>query len=504
MVGVTNKRILAVFMMACILIAPALAVGEKDNVGKQESQGNKKAIVLRIFNAKGENAVEFEAMCKAYSQETGVEVEAFSVGSGTSAIELLRAQMTSKTPPAIYSIRGLSELPEWKESGSVLELSSVAHSGFAKIAKAIPDSMRLSSDGKENLGIPFNIEGYGYMVDTQMLADLFGASNGPKVYGDLRSCSYDEFASFAAIVDAYIQKSTPGNVSLNGNTYALQPVKTGRALKLTGVFGFAGSEKWTYGDHSVNVMLNTVFGSAVAASLIKDPQFEQLREPLFAYMKNLEMVTRYVGGLKNHAERGPELINKAVYGYDQSVQAYADGNVLFLQQGNWISINIEKIDPAVAARSTFIPVKMPLTNEMIKTGKNVKEFNSSIPIYVPNYYAINAKVSKEEQEAAFDFFVWLAKPANTQKYIIDSFKAIPYNADSSFTITDSLSRSIISYNESGKFISNPYMGMPKPWYRDVVAGKVMEEFLNKKNWADKDVSAFVENAIIGLKKAKAQ
>ena len=37
-----------------------------------------------------------------------------------------------------------------------------------------------------------------------------------------------------------------------------------------------------------------------------------------------------------------------------------------------------------------------------------------------------------------------------------------------------------SYLDKGAFISNPYMGMPKPWYRDDIAGNVMEKFLNKK------------------------
>lgn len=459
-------------------------------------------VVLRIFNAKGENAVEFEAMCKDYTKETGVVVEAFSVGSGTSATELLRAQMSSKTPPAIYSIRGLTELPEWKESASVLDLNTASNPDFARLVKGIPESMRLSTNGRESLGIPFNVEGYGYMVDLQMLGDLFGPDNAPKILSDLRTCSYDDFALFCATVDAYIAAPSAKKISLKGHSYTMQAKKTGRATLLSGVFGFAGSEKWTYGDHSVNVMLNTVYRSAGDANATSAEQIEQLRAPLVAYMKNLNMVTSYVGGLEGHGVRGPELINKAKFGYDQSIQAYADGKVLFLQQGNWIAININKIDAAVGSRSSFIPVKMPLTNDMIKTGVTAEAFNSSIPVYVPNYYAINARVSPAEQEAAMNFLVWLGKPANVQKYIINDFKAIPYNADASYSITDSLSRSIISYMNEGKFLSNPYMGVPKPWYRDVVATKVMESFLNRKDWSDKDVSAFVEGAVAGLRKQK--
>ncbi|HBG36853.1 MAG TPA: sugar ABC transporter substrate-binding protein, partial [Treponema sp.] len=180
----TFKVLCISFFMACMVFS-SFARGQKE-------ESLAKPVTLRIFNAKGENAVEFEKMCADYENQTGVKVEAFSVGSGTSAIDLLRAQMSSKTAPAIYSIRGLTELPEWKESGSVLDFSAVSNPTFQKFANEIPLSMRLSSDGKESFGVPFNVEGYGYMVDSQMLKDLFG-NDGNAVLDALRYCSYDEF-----------------------------------------------------------------------------------------------------------------------------------------------------------------------------------------------------------------------------------------------------------------------------------------------------------------------
>ncbi len=485
-----KKKLVSIFIMFALVMC--LFAGGKGDTAKG-------SLVLRVFNAKGENAVEFEQMCNDYSKETGIKVEAFSVGSGTTAIELLRAQMSSKTPPAIFSIRGLTELPEWKESGSVLDLSNVKHQAFAKLASEIPESMRLSSDGKESFGVPFNVEGYGYMVDSQMISDLFDNAQSVKIIKDLRTCSYNDFVSFVSAVDSYIKNPSAAKVTIKGNAYTFNAQKTGRAKNLTGVFAFAGSEKWTYGDHSVNVMLNLVLKSAGDANAITSAQIEQLRAPLQAYMKNIQFVTTYVGGLEESGKRGRDLINSAKFGYDQSVQAFADGKVVFLQQGNWISVNIEKIDPNVGARSSFIPVKMPVTNDMIKTGMTAEKFNSSIPIYVPNFYALNAKVSAEEQEAAMDFLLWMHKPENVQKYVINDFKAIPYNAVSSLEISDSFSKSIMTYLDEGNFISNPYMGVPKPWYRDDIAAKVMENFLIKADWSDKEINTFVDEAIAGLK-----
>lgn len=515
-----KKKLISSIIMLCLAFTLLVGCKKTENnpsntngIGTENNKETPKAenpkeknkdVVLRIFNAKGENALQFEAMCEAYSEETGVTVEPFSVGSGTNALELLRVQMSTKNPPAIYSIKGLTELPEWKESGSVLDLTTVTNETFAQIVKDIPESMRLSTDGQESLGIPFNVEGYGYMVDVQMLGDLFGAENGVKVLADLRVCTFEEFAAFVETVDAYIAVPSGSNVTLNGNTYTLQSEKTGRASNLTGVFAFAGSEKWTYGDHSLNIILNMVFNSAGEAKAITEEQYEQLRAPLTAYMKNLNMVTSHVAGLEEHGSRGPELINGATFGYDQSVQAYGDGKALFLQQGNWAALNIENVSQEVAGRSSFIPVKMPVTSDMLQTGKTVEEFNNSIPVYVPNYYAINSKVSAEEQEAAIEFLNWLSKPENIQKYVIDEFKSIPYNADSSYNIADSYSQSIITYMDEGRFLSNPYMGVPKPWIRDVIAAKVMEEYLTKKDWTEEDINALVEHGIAGLKELNNQ
>ena len=49
-----------------------------------------------FFNAKGENAAEFEEMCKAFTEETGIPTKPFSIGSGQDSDEMLRAQMNSR------------------------------------------------------------------------------------------------------------------------------------------------------------------------------------------------------------------------------------------------------------------------------------------------------------------------------------------------------------------------------------------------------------------------
>lgn len=477
----------AALLTAAVLFA-GCSGGDMNNAGE-------KTETLYIFNSKGENAEAFKQMCDDFTAETGIPTSPFSVGSGQDAVEPLRTQMNSKNPPAVFSMQGLKELPEWKESGRALDLTTVTDAEFKKIVDSIPESMRLSDDGAASYGIPYNVEGYGYMVDSQMVSDLFGDDSADKVIADLRTCSYDDFTKFCEAVDKYIASPAATAVTLNGNTYTFRAEKTGLASKLTGVFAFAGAEPWTFGDHLLNVPMNAVFSDARSAAAVTDAQFAELKAPFEAYAETLDFVTKHVGGLKGHAMRGSELINKANFGYDQSVQMYADGNDLFLQQGNWASANIAKVNEEVAKRSSFIPIKTPVTDDMIKTGKTAADMNSSIPVYVPNYYAVNAKASETAQKQAIQFLTWMQKPENVQKYIVEEFNAVPFNANENTTIDDAFGKSMLTYMQEGKTLAAPYHGTPNLWSQDVVGKKVMESYLTKEVWTDEDYAAIADYAV---------
>lgn len=89
------KKILSVILAGLMLVSFAGC----SNKEADKSESNE----LVLFNAKGENAAEFEEMCKAFTEETGIPTKPFSIGSGQDSDEMLRAQMNSENPPAIYT-----------------------------------------------------------------------------------------------------------------------------------------------------------------------------------------------------------------------------------------------------------------------------------------------------------------------------------------------------------------------------------------------------------------
>jgi raffinose/stachyose/melibiose transport system substrate-binding protein len=462
---------------------------------------------LYIYNSKGENAQQFDDMCRAYSAATGVRVKAFSIGSGQDHMETLRAEMNAKNKPTIFSIQGVKELVEWRQGGFAQDLNLVQDSAFAALAGAIAPSLRLTTDGNTSYGVPYNVEGYGYIVDHQMLADIFGAEAVNSLIADIKTATYDEWAALVIALDRWIASPSAARVTLSGKPYAFAPVRSGLAANLTGVFAVMGAEKWTYGDHFINVALNAVFASPNEAAAAGDDKIRSARPAFIDYAQALDLKTSYLAGKSGPARRGQDFVSSANFGYDQTVQIFADSKAVFFKQGNWAYGNIAGLNKEMAERLEFLPVKMPFKSaDIVRTdGMTVEKLNSSIPVFVPNYYAVNALASEDEKKLAYDFLVWLNTSEEGQKFLIDDFAFIPYNADPAVTrVPNSLGNSILAYMKSGSIIAAPYHGAPAPWSGDTVGLKIMEDYLTKTSWTQADYEAIADFAVTEWIKLKQQ
>ncbi len=485
-------------MKKSLIVILVILLAFSASVFAQGSREADKGYDIYVYNSKGENAAQFAQMCAAYEAETGTRVKNFSIGSGQDHMETLRSEMNSRHMPTIFSIQGLKELAEWSQGGFALDLTTVTGGDFGKMAAAVPQGLRLTSDGKTSYGIPYNVEGYGFIVDRDMLADLFGATKVDAVLADIKASSYAEWEALVKSIDAWIASPKATSVKLHGNSYTLASAKGKLSGNLNGVFAVMGAEKWTYGDHFINVALNAVFANPVEANEADVAKIRSLQGPLLAYAQALDLKTSHLAGLKGKAVRGQDFVSSANFGYDQAVQIFADSKAVFFKQGNWAFGNIEGVNKAQAARLEFVPVKMPYQIQDVKRtdGTTIADLNSSIPVFVPNYYAVNALVPKEEQQKAFDFLYWMNNSETGKRFIIEEFAFIPYNADpATTTVPNSLGNSIIDYIASGDTLTAPYHGAPASWSGDVVGLKVMESYLTKKDWTNADYQAIADYAI---------
>lgn len=433
---------------------------------------------IYIYNGKGENAQAMENLADIYQQETGKVVKVFSIGSGQDATETLRTAMNTSNPPTIYTVQTLQDLIEWVESDTALDLSQATDPKFKAIADAIPDDFRLGLADGENYGIPYDIEGYGLIVNTDMLADIFGADKVDSFLADFKTANYQEYTNCVVALQAYIKDNTAGSFTLSGNTYQLPNTKTGLAQNLQGVFSVAGSEPWTYGNHLLNVAMNTHFSTAIEAQDATDAQINDCVDTFTQYAKALDLMSANA-----NVDRGPGFINSTTNGYDQSVQNFAEGKALFIQQGNWANVNFMDANPNLEGKLTILPIKMDMSQSDITVdGLTVDKINSSIPIYVPMYYVINSTCTEQQIQDSEDFLVWLNQSDTGKQYILDEFSFVPYDATSNVKVSNSLGQSVLDYKTSGNYLGAPYLGVGETWSKDDVGEYVMENYLNKATW----------------------
>jgi raffinose/stachyose/melibiose transport system substrate-binding protein len=170
---------------------------------------------------------------------------------------------------------------------------------------------------------------------------------------------------------------------------------------------------------------------------------------------------------------------------------------VFFKQGNWAYGNIEGQNPAQAERLVFLPVKMPYkAADLVRSDTSVEKLNRSIPVFVPNYYAVNALATDEEKKYAYDFLVWLNTSPTGQRFVVEDFAFIPYNADPAVTtVPNSLGNSIIGYIKAGDIIAAPYLGAPASWSSDTVGKYIMEQYMVKPVWTEADYSDIADYAI---------
>jgi raffinose/stachyose/melibiose transport system substrate-binding protein len=444
---------------------------------------------IYLFNAKGENAAQVDAMAKAYEAATGVRVKTFSIGAGAEQSAPMNTEMNSKNMPTIFSVQGINNLAMWLEGGYVQDFALVENNpAFSKLASEIAPDLRLTLGGTTNYGIPYNLEGYGYIVDTKMLAELFGVSDTAAIIEDIKGATYGEWEGFITEVDKWINNTPAAAFTLSGKPYTLASSKTALTGNLTGVIAIMGSERWTYGDHMINVALNATFSTINDSLNATEADVRRIRGPLVAYAKALDFKTRHLAGRNGPARRGQDLVSATNYGYDQAVQLFAEGKALLIKQGNWAYNNILTVNREAAERLYFLPIKMPFADSDITAqGLSVARMDRSIPVFVPNYYTVNALCAEDEKQKAYDFLVWMNTSPEGQRFVIEDMAFIPYNADAAVTtVPNSLGNSILEYIAAGDTIGDRWHGAPSPWAMDGVGSLLMEQYLVKPEWSAND------------------
>lgn len=427
------KKIVAV-AVSSMMITSALALAGCSSKSQETSAvANKDAVTLNMFQFKVEMAKELEEAAKTYSADhPNVKINIQTVGGGEDYGAALRAKIQSGDEPAIFNIGGPQDVKDWQSR--LVDLT-----GESWVKQAVDGVLPGVTVDNKVYGLPFAVEGYGFVYNKGIFEAAGIDAKGIKDYASLESA--------VKTLDAKIKSGELKN----------------KYPKLEAVFEMPAKEKWVTGLHASNAVLSQEFKSSLDAFAAKKVDFK--------YSDGLKALFDLQANYSPSASSKAKL--NAVDYATQVGQGIAIERVAIIQQGNWIFNDVKKTDEKVANNLDILP--MP-----VKGGKE-----DSIPVGVPMYWAVNNKVSKEQQAAAKDFLNWLYTSDKGKDFVVNKFFFIPaLKGYEKFQPKDALGAAVNRYVQEGKTLPWVFMGYPTGWGMDVLGTEVQKYLAGEESWAD--------------------
>ena len=383
-------------------------------------------IRLEVFQFKVEFAEAFDRLAHAYTEETGVDVNITTVGGGSDYGAALRANFASGIGPAIFNVGGPDDVASFRDK--VTDLSDTESARIAAEGTLGP-----VSEGNSVFGLPMNLEGYGLIYNKAIFEQA-----------GIDPMSITNYAQLeAAVIELDSQKADLG---------------------IQAVFAFPVMETWVTGLHTLNPVIAGEFGDII--STFEASNLEFVHEGAF----------KKIVDLQNDYSVQPTV----TLDYSQQVERlFSLGQVAMIQQGNWAYSSIEDINADFAQNGIGM---IPLQYEGIS--------ENTIPVGVPNYWAVNADLDAATQQAAKDFIDWMNTSETGKSYVLDEFKFIPaYEGYDLNRIADPLSQAVYSYASEGRSTNWVFMGFPTDWGMGVVGETLQAYVTDNMSWED-----FIQNA----------
>lgn len=313
------------------------------------------------LNFKPEQADQWVALGKAYTDETGVPVTVVTAASGTYE-QTLKSEMAKSEAPTLFQVNGPVGLASWKDYCYDLKDSAV----FKNLSS---DDFALYGDDGSVKGIAYVIETYGLIYNKKILNDYI-AMDGAVI------ASIDEINNFA---------------TLKAVADDLQAKKDD--LGIEGAFasaGFDSSSDWRFKTHLANLPLYYEYQAdgITSSEAVKGTYLDNFKQIFDLYITDSTCEPTLLSG-KTGTDAASE---------------FALGEAVFYQNGTWGYGDVK--DNEVADEDMGImPIYIGVEGEEkqgLCTGSE-------------NYWCINAKAPEEDIQATLDFLQWVVESDTGKK-----------------------------------------------------------------------------------------
>lgn len=452
-----KKRIISVLLCAVMTMGILAGCGKSDNSGtgnnaSQESQnnatnnnesnggtnnqaGNQQTGSVYYLSFKPEVDSIWQELAAQYTRETGVPVKVVTAASNTYE-QTLMSEIANAGAPTLFQVNGPIGYNSWKDYCADLQ-------GTKLYDWLLDKSLAITGEDGGVYAIPYVVEGYGIIYNDAIM-DKYFEMDGAKV------SSMDEIQNFA---------------TLKAVVEDMQSKK--EALGIKGVFASTSltpGEDWRWQTHLANIPVYYEY---------TDKGITDADTLDFTYAENFKNIfDLYI----NNSITKPGLLgNKSV---DDSMAEFALGQVAMVQNGNWAWSQIAGIEgnTVLAEDIEFLP---------IYTGIEGEE-NQGLCVGTENYFCINSRASKEDQEASIAFVEWLFSSEIGKAAVTNDLGMIaPFNTFSDEEKPkDPLAREVLDYMEDEDTVSIPwyFTSFPSVRFKDNFGAALLEYAAGSKTW----------------------
>ncbi len=326
---------------------------------------------VRYLNFKPEVASVYQELAAVYEKETGVKV-IVETAANNSYESTLTSKMATKQAPTLFQINGPRGYANWK--------NYCADLSGTELYKHLSDKSLAVTAGKQVVGIPYVVEGYGIIYNAAITDKYFALPNKATKYS-----SMDEVKNFAAL------KEVCDDMQKNAAALGIKGVFASTSLK--------AGEDWRWQTHLANLPVYYEFKNNkvdLASDATKKISFQYDKE--FKNIFDLYLTDSVIPAK-----------NTGIKTVDNSMAEFALEECAMVQNGNWAWGQISGVsgNKVKAENVKYLP---------IYTGVAGEE-SQGLCIGTENFYCINKKASKADQQATADFIYWLYSSETGKDYV---------------------------------------------------------------------------------------
>lgn len=452
----TLKSSASVFLCLVLLVSTVLAFSacSKKNNNKENSTNpasNNANVTVRYLNFKPEVADIYKEIADEYEKETGVKV-VVETAANNEYESTLTAKMSTKNAPTLFQINGPKGLANWKDYCADLSDS--------ELYKHLKDkSLAVTSSNGKVYGIPYVVEGYGIIYNKEITDKYFALDNKSTDFK-----SMEDINSFTKL------KELAEDMQKNKEALGIEGVFASTSLK--------SGENWRFQTHLANVPLFYEFTKNKVDLTSNDTS-----KITFEYADNFKNIFDLY--LNNSTVEKGKTGTKTV---SDSMAEFALEKCAMVQNGNWAWSQISKVSGNKVKEENikFLP---------IYTGIEGEE-SQGLCIGTENYFAVNSKASKEEQQAAKDFIYWLYSSEKGKKFVSEKLGFIsPFDTfDDTEVPSDPLAKEVKTWMDKQSVTTIPwyFTVFPSQTFKDNFGSSLLKYAQGNKTFDEVKADAIAD------------